>query len=505
VSTAHIPEMGRRVELADARDMQRAADHPDQGQRLIRWLARRLGGWVALFDQGGAVLHASPHLSEAAAGGAADTIARVRAGEVASAVTDLGDRIVHVVALGGVPDPVLVAASPRPVPEGAAGLISDAARLVRLRRQVAAAREGSGAVEEAGWRVRMAVIHLLMTGNVESAHRVAGALTPHLPDPLRMHVIEGPAHRRGEIARRCLAEIGSRAWVIKCPVYDDHVIVLAPAGSAAAEHLTQVLDDGQAERVRARLHALVAADAEVRMGESATVPLRGIGTAYEQAIHALAAARHRTERHSVFGPRAALSQVLDPAARTWAARLLEPLLGYRPERRTDPGAQELQATLRSWLDLHSRAARQLNIHRNTVTARLGRIEDLLGCDLGDLAGQARLHLALRLVSETDLGAVPAGERAPELAELLCGTQVRYWAEGQLGPLLEEDGLGLATLRVWLACNARLEDTAYALGISAGGVRKRLIRAEQDLGRSLLSGPSARYPLYFAIRIHDGAP
>jgi PucR C-terminal helix-turn-helix domain len=58
------------------------------------------------------------------------------------------------------------------------------------------------------------------------------------------------------------------------------------------------------------------------------------------------------------------------------------------------------------------------------------------------------------------------------------------------------------LRVWLGNDARLDATASALGISVPGARKRLTRIEETLGRSLLSGPSARYELWFAVRVRD---
>ncbi|MEU5850589.1 helix-turn-helix domain-containing protein [Saccharopolyspora shandongensis] len=75
---------------------------------------------------------------------------------------------------------------------------------------------------------------------------------------------------------------------------------------------------------------------------------------------------------------------------------LDALLAFSPERRQNPDGDELMATLRSWLDFQGRAARQLKVHRNTVAARLRRIEQILDCDLTDLATQAVLHPALRL-------------------------------------------------------------------------------------------------------------
>jgi DNA-binding transcriptional LysR family regulator len=51
----------------------------------------------------------------------------------------------------------------------------------------------------------------------------------------------------------------------------------------------------------------------------------------------------------------------------------------------------------------------------------------------------------------------------------------------------------------LRADTRLPATAGALGISAPAVRKRLIRIEQALGRSLLHAPSVKHELWLAMR------
>jgi DNA-binding PucR family transcriptional regulator len=161
----------------------------------------------------------------------------------------------------------------------------------------------------------------------------------------------------------------------------------------------------------------------------------------------------------------------------------------------------LRATLQSWLDFRGMAWRQLKIHRNTLLDRIRRIETILGRDLSRLSVQAELHLALRLLSRA--GDDLAGA-APELDELLAEPAVRKWAEMMLAPLAGEAGPPLLdTVRAWLAAGTRPEATAAALGISARAVHRRLVRAEQRLGRSLLGGPSARHDVLMALRIRDG--
>jgi hypothetical protein len=61
---------------------------------------------------------------------------------------------------------------------------------------------------------------------------------------------------------------------------------------------------------------------------------------------------------------------------------------------------------------------------------------------------------------------------------------------------------IAERRRVMAADARLE-AAAELGISARAVHRRLVRAEQRLGRSLLGAPSARHDVLMALRAQDG--
>lgn len=62
---------------------------------------------------------------------------------------------------------------------------------------------------------------------------------------------------------------------------------------------------------------------------------------------------------------------------------------------------------------------------------------------------------------------------------------------------------LETVWSWLLADARSTRAAEALDISSPGLRKRLIRAEQLLERSLLHSPSLSYDLHLAFRALDG--
>ena len=155
----------------------------------------------------------------------------------------------------------------------------------------------------------------------------------------------------------------------------------------------------------------------------------------------------------------------------------------------------------SWLTFYGGAAAQLKVHRNTVAARLRNIEQLLGCDLQEIDTQAELHLALHLLDRPRPADPVGGGDEISLDDLLLTDDVRRWAELQLAPLASHDTL-VTTVRTWLDHNARLDATATTLGLSIAGVRKRLLRAEELLERSLLEGPSARFELWVAVRARE---
>ncbi|MDP9613085.1 MULTISPECIES: helix-turn-helix domain-containing protein [Streptomyces] len=243
---------------------------------------------------------------------------------------------------------------------------------------------------------------------------------------------------------------------------------------------------------------------ESRVGVSERVALRDTPTAYEQAIHALAVARNAPERRAAFGGDLDVTVLAGPAGYRWASELLAPCLRYAPARRADPGPQELLGTLGSWLSFGGAASRHLKIHRNTLAARVRHLDELLGVPVSrSLAAQSAAWLALRLYTAPQAAAALA-QAPPEptvTLEAVLGTPAAgTWARAQLRPL-EQTGpaTGLETVRTWLRADARLPAAAAALGISLPGARKRLTRAEDALGRSLLTAPSAKYELWLAMR------
>ncbi|MFE5806701.1 helix-turn-helix domain-containing protein [Streptomyces sp. NPDC056491] len=466
--------------------------HTGGSAALLDWLAARLGGWTGVVRGGGpaadAVRERAGEAPEAAVRGAAEMSAR----GVRSAVLHGDGSATLLFALDA--GRALAAVLPLPHPPDASALLADAAvpLALVLRAEEAERREERTAVAEA--RAREAVLRLLMNGGLPAAHQIAEALRPPLPDPIRLYVAECRIGRRAEVARLCQELTGGRAWVVPCPVYVRHLIILVPADADAvsADH------DPLAG-------ALTAIAPDCAVGVSGELALSQAPTAYTQAFHALAVARGRGERHARFGPGPELALAAHEAGADWAWALLAPLHSYEPRRPQDPDGQELRTTAHAWLNFGSHATRLLRVHRNTLSARIRLVETLLGLDLARLGHQAALSLALRLTPGAGRGngaAVPAA--APGLDGVLRDPRLTAWARSHLSRLTGPDAPAGArtTVRTWLDHDARLVPAAAALGVSVPGARKRLARIEALLERSLLQSPSVRHDLWLAHRAEE---
>lgn len=474
----------------------RLSARPQPVRALLDWLARRTGVAVALIGPDGVVRAVAPEayqLPPAAVPAVLELHRRGAASGVVGGPGGPGAQPVHVVGLGqsgpgpgGCQAPYLAV----PVAPDASGaqqhgtLLADAARTLGLCWRLEEAERARQRLESAEAHSREAVLHLLMSGSVTVAHRIAAMLPPDLPDPARVYVLECPAGRRREVADHLHRASDGQAWIVPCPVRPNHLIALVPPADD--------LDKRIAERIP-----------ECRVGVGGETALRDTATGYEQAFHGLAVARPACR----FAPAAGPVPPLPPEALPWARGLLTPCLDHSPSRRADPGGTELLATLGSWLSFGGSAHRHLKIHRNTLAARVRLLESLLGLRLStSLPDQAAAWLALRLHAQggskptvIGSGSDPDPVGPAGLDELLAGPGPVTWAEERLRLLREQDTSGLyGTVRAWLRADARLPATATALGMSVPGVRKRLTRVEEVLGRSLLRAPSAKYELWLAM-------
>lgn len=473
---------------------------------LLAWLARRVAGHAAVLDSSGRPVYGSPELPGHLLEQVTDDLRRVAACRVGAASADVGRWSVCVVPLSDqTPGRLLVLAGRSPFSAADRRLATEAAHLLGLRCRVDDAERRKLRLEAAEAHNREAVLHLLMMGHVSGAKRVAATLRPQLPDLVRVYVVEYPANAGEESVRRCETASGGRAWVVRCPVHSRHLIVLAPvAYSATSEDLPGEPPVPDADVIERELRALAAGTDAFCVGSSHPVHLRETARGYRQAFHALAVAKNSVDRYARFSARGRLCAVLGPSGREWATSTLEPLLDYVPERRQDPDSSDLLITLASWLNFYGGASRQLKIHRNTLALRLRHIEQIIGCDLSDIKTQATIHLALQLLD------LPSGQSGQVNADttldaLLDRQQVRDWAYLRLSPLLEAGQAAYReTLKAWLEADANLSAAARELGISPQAARKRLTQIERLIKWPLLTGPSARYDMWFALRAIDAA-
>lgn len=479
-------------QAGQSKTIRRLVTSPDGLQALMRWLALQINGYVVLADANGKPLQSSPRWPAELLVDAGEGIRRVAAGKAASATVDTASHTVWVSAAGGEdPRVILIVACEKPFSSRLRKLISEASGYLWLRWRLEELQRHSDQVELANMQSHEAALHLLLIGDSAAARRVTEALGSFLPDVARVCIIECPPRLRDECLHECEQAIRGRVWLVRCPVYTRHLIILAPP----------VLEDAP-EPLDEALWAIAAKRRNCYVGTGRAVPLRDIATGYEQAFHALAVARNTAERYATFSPRDELAALIGPAGGRWAAERVRPLLDHRPRRAQDPDAAELQATLASWLSLSTRATRQLKIHRNTLTSRLRLIADLLDCDLDDLTTLAELHLAQRLLSQpwrAEELDVPGGVA---LDRLLAAPHVVRWAQNRLSEIGKSDPRLLDTLRIWLGNNGHLPSTAGSLRLSVPATRKRILRIEQILERSLLNAPSALCDMQLAVRIAD---
>lgn len=445
--------------------------------RLAAWLAGTLEASVSLQDRDGGLLAGTrTRLDDALA-------EEVAAGRIASAACEDRGRHLRLVRVDRPhPEPPAVLAVTRAAPfdRTAADIVTHTAQVLELLLAVHASATAGQRLRRAAADLRLAILQLLMVEDTVSARRVAAGLWPGLldTDTAHVYVIESGPEQRDRLAEECQEATGEQALVVRCPAVDGHVIVLTPREAA-----------GRA------LPPLVGRRPGTYLGGSARQSLARTATAYGQAVSALAVARFRPGRAAVYAERTHPERLMDPAVlRGWTAGLLRPLDPLPHHIRA-----ELLATTRLGLEFTAvSAAKILGVSRNTVRARMDRVETLLRTDFADLTVRAAVHLALN--SRAGHGEHLAGGAGPApagLTDLLAGPALRAWAHDLLGRL-DEDARDLRrTLRTWIATGAHAERAARTLGVHAQTVREHIRGAEPVLERRLLAGGSDLYEVVLA--------
>ncbi|MFE2214934.1 helix-turn-helix domain-containing protein [Streptomyces canus] len=448
-------------------------------RRIVAWLAETLHGTASLQDHTGTLVAGTRiPLDES-------LVADILAGRIASAAWADEDghlRLVRIEQPDQASAGVLAVARPDPFDRRASDILTHTVQvlelLLRARETTAAGRRLKRATSD----LRLAILQLLMVEDTVSARRVAAGLWPGLLDTetARVYVIEGDAAERDRLVEECLGVTGDRALVVRCPAMDEHVIIVTTADAA-----------GEA------LRSLVDRNPGTLLGGSSRQSLARTATAYGQAVSALAVARVRPDKAAVYAERNHPERLMDPAAlREWTARLLRPLDTLPHHTRA-----ELLATTRLGLEFTAvSAAKVLGVSRNTVRARMERVESLLRTDFTDLTVRATVHLALSTQvsladGQGDHGGAP--QARARLGDLLAGPALGTWARELLGRL-DGDARDLRrTLRSWIAAGGNAERAAQTLAVHAQTVREHVRSAEPVLERRLIASGSDLYEVVLA--------
>jgi DNA-binding PucR family transcriptional regulator len=203
---------------------------------------------------------------------------------------------------------------------------------------------------------------------------------------------------RVETARAVLVDAAAHVGPPVVGVHEGAAVALLPALGAAGEPADAVLARALG-RLAPGLGPSVLGGDRLVVGVSRPSGVDALSGALQEARHArdVAALRpgplHVVTDTEVVSHVTLLAGVPDDVRRGFAARVLDPVLDY--DARTGAGLRE---TLEAFLDCSgswSRAAERLHLHVNTVRYRIGRVEELTGRDLGELADRVDVFLALR--------------------------------------------------------------------------------------------------------------
>ncbi|MFJ8632261.1 helix-turn-helix domain-containing protein [Streptomyces sp. NPDC093568] len=448
-------------------------------RQVVAWLADAVEGVASLQDGTGTLLAGTPqsldeHLVEA-----------VTAGRIASAAWEGQGRhlrLVRVVCPNPATAGVLAVSRATPFDRRAADILTHTVQVVELLLKAEETTTAALRLERATSDLRLAILQLLMVEDTVSARRVAAGLWPGLldTDTASVHVVEGTAEGRDRLAQDCIDVTEERALVVLCPAVDEHVIVVTPGEAEARE-----------------LRRLIGPRPRTFLGGSARHSLARTATAYGQAVSALAVAHFRPDKAAVYAERTHPERLIDPLAlRDWTDRVLRPLDTLPHHTRA-----ELLATTRLGLEFTAvNTAKVLGVSRNTVRARMERVESLLHADFTDLTVRAVVHLALNIqvhLTDTPAGTAPPDAAPASLCDLLAGPAMRTWAQDLLARLDQDNRDLRRTLRTWITAGGNAERTAQTLGVHAQTVREHVRSAEPVLERQLLAGGTDLYEVVLA--------
>jgi DNA-binding CsgD family transcriptional regulator len=445
-------------------------------RRVLDWLAATARAEVSLQDADGTLVAGSGLTLDAT------LVADLCSGRIASAAWEGEGRHLRLVRIAH-PTRTCVLAVSREAPydRHTSDVVTHSAQVIELLLTAHETTEAGHRLQRATSDLRLAILQLLMVEDTVAARRVAAGLWPGLldADTACVYVVECDPGRRELLLEECLDTTREDALVVRCPAVDGHLIVVSPR-----------------EAISDALRVLVGRHADTFLGGSVRQSLARTATAYAQAVSALAVARFRADKTAVYAERTHPERLMDPAAlRVWSARVLRPLDALAHHTRA-----ELLATTRLGLEFTAvNTAKILGVSRNTVRARMERVETMLGVDFDDVTARAVVHLALHTqinLQDARTGTAADGH-TPGLAHLLAGPALGAWARELLGRLDLDSRNVRRTVRTWIAAGGNAERAAQSLGVHAQTVREHVRSAEPVLERQLLAAGTDLYEVALA--------
>ena len=355
-------------------ELTRAALSPESPARLIRLLARKVDGWVALLDDRGAPVAVNGERAAAMVPAVAVEVARLREhrGSVGAGF-EIADRRHRqrepATGRGGSRRRAYLAVG-RPGPLSAADrhLVNAAVMLLTL------GFEHDAVAPDAAASVRTAALDIALNGHLDLARSVAARLGAPLPDDPMVVLVGRPTAAAPAPA---IADKPAVAGAFAA-LLDDELVVLAPLNSTDSV-TADLVGTGMTVGVSGAAHGADLAGAVTRARQAAD------------------AAAERGKRWLAFDAIASsgITQLWNPEqAAVFAESLLAPLVEHDRAGRGD-----LIASMRTWLAHHGQwdpAAAVLGVHRHTLRRRIGLVGRLLGRDLESPTVRSELWLALRI-------------------------------------------------------------------------------------------------------------
>ncbi|MEV6781221.1 helix-turn-helix domain-containing protein [Streptomyces sp. NPDC051098] len=464
-----VENLGQLMQRLPARLADATAMH-----RIAAWLEEAVGAEVLVGGSEGKVVVAVPssarHLAELLPGhrGISDS---------GVAFPDQAGSHIRVLALSptGVSDAFLVVAGERPFDEADTRLIKQAARMLDLVEQ---AQRDSSHLARTAREARAFTYELLMGSEPDRAKQFLRGLGVPARSCVRVYVIDcGSAEQREITMVRCEEMTRGHALLVCCPENRERVVVIEPAD--ATDHAGSSIAASLQELVLSRQGAL-------RLGGSNLRPLSLASAALQEAVTALQFSDRRREPYVLAPAQSNLVDHLDLGpARRWGRRLVAPIRSALSEEK----AAQIEETLPiAFSRPYTQAAHDLNVHRNTVAARVARAAELLQLDLTRTYNKVIVGLAIDLaaLSDQSLGTPAQAKDVRGLEELLSTDRVHSWAEALIEPI-RVDRRGLTrTFTAWLEHDESFEKAAGALEIADATVRSHLKTIEQLSGRRLTS-------------------